>query len=85
MKISKYAVIQALCLLGIVFFSLIDIYLYTNGYFDEKKVTLKYQENNDINYKVYLKENDFFDSEYLEKGRTYITSLIESTIFNLKK
>ena len=30
-----------------------------------------------MDYKVYLKKNDFFDTPYLEKDMTYITSLID--------
>ncbi len=44
---------------------------------NKKIITLNYQENNNIDYKVYLKENNFFDEKYMEKGKTYITSLID--------
>lgn len=47
------------------------------GFQNQKKVTLRYQEENSIDYKVYLKENDYFDEKYIEKGKTYITSLID--------
>lgn len=77
MKTKKYLIIQIICIFGIVFFTSINLFLYLNGYYKETKVTLKYQENNDIDYKVYLKKNDFFETEYLEKGKTYITSLID--------
>ena len=73
----KYLVLEILAIFGVVVFSLVNFYLYKNGYFEEEKVTLKYQENNDIDYKVYLKKNDFFDTPYLEKDKTYITSLID--------
>jgi len=36
-----------------------------------------YIENNSVDYKVYLKENSYFDTPYLEKNKTYITSLID--------
>ncbi len=77
MTSKKYTVIQVLFVICIILFSFVDIFMYKKGYFNEKKVTLKYQENNDIDYKVYLKQNDFFDDKYLEKGQTYITSLID--------
>lgn len=38
---------------------------------------LKYSETGVADYKVYLKNNDFFDVPYLEKGRKYIASLID--------
>lgn len=47
------------------------------GYNNKKVVSLKYRENNNIDYKVYLKDNEYFDSDYIDKGKTYITSLID--------
>lgn len=38
---------------------------------------IAYEENNDVDYKVYLKENNFFETPYLEKDKIYITSLID--------
>lgn len=38
---------------------------------------VEYKENSKIDYQVYLKENDFFDDNYLEKDNQYIASLIE--------
>ena len=40
-------------------------------------VTFKYSEDNSINYKVYLKPNNYFDTPYLGENRTYITSIID--------
>lgn len=45
--------------------------------FNNSFISIKYQENNSINYKVYLKENNYFESPYLGENRTYITSLID--------
>lgn len=77
MTIKKYTIIQVFFVICIVLFSLFELFMYKKGYFEENKVTLKYQENNEIDYKVYLKKNDFFETDYLEKGKTYITSLID--------
>ena len=77
MTSKKYLRLQVLCIFCVVLFSLLDIYMYKKGYFEEKQLTLKYQETNDIDYKVYLKENDFFETDYLGKNKTYITSLID--------
>lgn len=38
---------------------------------------ISYVEKNQIDYKVYLKENDFFDVDYLNMNQAYITSLID--------
>ena len=77
MNNKKYLLFQLICIVGIILLSFIDIYMYNNNYFEEKKVTLKYKEDNSIDYKVYLKKNAFFETPYLEKGKTYITSLIK--------
>jgi len=50
----------------------------------EKHQFIKYNENSQIDYKVYLKENDFYDKSYLEKGKGYIASLIDSISSNFK-
>lgn len=38
---------------------------------------INYDVNSVIDYKVYLKENNYFDKPYLEKDKVYITSLID--------
>ena len=74
---KSYARRQFLIFVFLLIFTIIGISSLYIGLNTKRKVYLKYQENNDIDYKVYLKENDFFDEEYLPKGRTYITSLID--------
>lgn len=41
-----------------------------------KKYYVNYKENSNIDYKVYLKQNEFFANNYLEKDNQYIASLI---------
>ena len=41
----------------------------------EQNIT--YQENSSLDYKVYLKDNDFYDNEYLDKNMVYVASLID--------
>lgn len=36
-----------------------------------------YKENSDVDYKVFLKENEFYENEYVEKDNQYIASLID--------
>lgn len=40
-------------------------------------LNVNYREKSNIDYKVYLKNNEFYDSEYLGKGMTYVASLID--------
>lgn len=35
-----------------------------------------YQMNQDTDYKVYLKENDFINKKYLEKGQVYLQNIV---------
>ncbi|MBR4618281.1 MAG: hypothetical protein IKO49_03150 [Bacilli bacterium] len=42
-----------------------------------KSKTINYTHKSSIDYKVYLKENNFYTSNYLGKGMAYIASLID--------
>ena len=59
------------------FLFLIAAVLVFFGFRDEQEIDLKYNENNSIQYSVYLKENPFFDKKSLPEGETYIASLID--------
>lgn len=37
---------------------------------------LHYSENSDLDYKVYLDDNNYFDEDYLGKNKVYVSSLI---------
>ncbi len=50
---------------------------YRIGFKAPENTKYSYKEDNSVGYKVFLKENSFFDSPYLEEGKTYITSLID--------
>lgn len=39
--------------------------------------SIRYTENSNLEYKVYLKENEFFDMRYLEEDNQYIASIID--------
>lgn len=45
--------------------------------FSNKNEYARYSEKSDIDYKVYLKENNFFKKDYAEKNTQYIASLID--------
>jgi Ca2+/Na+ antiporter len=73
------AVVIALCLLAV------SIYLISNAFSPkekEKKALANYSYNSNINYKVYLKENKFFTSNYLGMNTQYISALIDYIEFN---
>ena len=47
-----------------------------------QKYYIGYNESGSIDYDVYLKDNDFYDSPYLEKNQSYVASLIDKIITN---
>lgn len=55
--------------------SMIFMLIYYNS---EKVEYFKYTENSDIDYKVHLKENTFFENQYLSTDQKYIASLISN-------
>ena len=59
-------------------FVLLGIFFITRKDSSYEEVVISYEEgNNPIDYKVYLKENNFFETPFLEEGVTYISSLID--------
>ena len=59
------------------FFFISGIVLIILGFNDKETINLNYEEANEIHYNVYLKDNVFFDTPYLEEDRTYIANLID--------
>lgn len=66
-----------LAFFSVVIFSIIGCIFARIGTHNYEELKIKYNEKSNINYKVYLKENDFFEEEYLEMNQTYIASLID--------
>ena len=74
---KEYLKRQIMIILCTITFISLGFFFLNIGTNNKKLVTLKYKEENNIDYKVYLKENDFFGEPYIEKGKTYITSFID--------
>lgn len=49
--------------------------------FESEKI-VKYNEKSNLDYKVYLKENDFYEDEYLGKDMLYVANLIDKIIID---
>ena len=45
---------------------------------------ITYNENSNVDYKVYLKQKDFYKKEYLDKDKSYVASLINTISTNFK-
>lgn len=65
----KYFIISSIFLILGIFFLYLS--LDTN-----ERVVINYQSNKNIDYQVFLKNNNFFEQPFLSKGTTYISSLI---------
>ena len=73
-KERKYIIGYILAILAIVLGLFVTIY----GFNDTKLKNISYnEEGSKVNYKVYLKENNYFNDKYLGEGETYIASLID--------
>ena len=51
--------------------------LLKNSFFFRKDKVVNYTEKSNLDYKVYLKENDFYEDEYLGKDMLYVATLID--------
>ncbi len=72
------------CAIVVVFIVSLSFFLL---YFDHgKKQYVTYDETSKIDYKVFLKDNEFFDNDYLGTDKQYIASLIKyiNADFNYK-
>ena len=47
---------------------------------EAKNVEISYAETGSVDYKVYLKENNFYEEEFLGKDKEYIASLIDNIV-----
>lgn len=59
----------------ILFVSAIIFFLNSLNFIQQKNIN--YSENSNLDYNVYLKENEFYDTPYLGKDMLYIASLID--------
>lgn len=60
-----------------IFIVLFSVFLY-EAFDYNMEHTIKYSEGSKIDYKVYLKDNDFYDKEYLNKNMMYVANLIKN-------
>lgn len=73
-NITKYVIICAIC----IFFLVVGIFITIKGFNDFEIKKLSYTQDCDLDYKVYLKPNAYFDTNVLGKDKTYITTLIDN-------
>jgi len=67
-------------------FLILMIYFIINLCVNNQATYINYFENSNLDYKVYLKENNFYESDFLGKDMLYVANLIDkiSIDFNYK-
>lgn len=50
--------------------------------FESKITAVNYSENGNVDYKIYLKDNNYYSGSYLNSGMKYIASLIKTVNVN---
>ena len=50
----------------------------------DRSYFISYNEKSDVDYKVRLKDNEFYEEKYLEKNKGYVASLIDNITSNFK-
>lgn len=56
---------------------MISFILFNNGLNTKTEKEINYQETGNIDYKVYLKENNYYGEDYLTEDKQYIANLID--------
>jgi hypothetical protein len=77
-KFSKYIFVKTFVLyLLVLCLGGFSVFVFVKGIKAQKEYSYVYTENNNVDYAVYLKDNDYFEEKYLGKGKKYIASLID--------
>lgn len=74
-----FAYIGIIIILSILAFSFLTLYIERTGNY-----TVKYNENSNIDYQVFLKENPYFEQNYLGVNNQYLETLIDYINANFK-
>lgn len=74
MKKNKNEIITVIV---IVVFSILSYYFYNKSNTVITKDEINYQEKGKVNYKVYLTDKTYYNSEFLDEGMQYISSIID--------
>ncbi len=78
---SKWIRIQAFVIAMVTLAVALLAIVYNNT---NKNYYINYTENGNVDYKVYLKENDFYKDAYLGKDQIYVAALIDRVVADLK-
>ena len=65
-------------ILLMVLFTVFAYLLFDRGFNVKTKIVVNYQEKSDLNYKVYLHDNDIYNRDYLGMNDRYITKIVDN-------
>ena len=76
---------KIICFLGLIILLSVLFVTFLGVFFKNNKVKyVRYDESSNIDYKVFLKDNDFFEEDYLASDNQYISTLIDYISANFK-
>ena len=78
---QRWIIAQAVVLVIVAIAIAVSAFAYVDL---SKTYYIDYTENSDIDYKVWLKPNNHYDSEWLDEGQAYVASLIDSVKADFK-
>lgn len=72
-------ILTILCAIATLTLTIVSVLLFNSSVaFGPKKPYTSYNEIGNVDYKVYLKDNDFYESSYLNSGMQYVANLIKT-------
>ena len=77
MKAKDLIIKFLLWIIAIIILYVLSFFVFKFSINNYSQEFIFYTQESDIDYKVYLKENNFFETPYLEKDKIYITTLID--------
>lgn len=80
LKFTKYYSYEFRVIMRLIFFIislLIGLFLVIMSFRYDNSKSINYKEQSNVDYKVYLKDNDYYDVDYLGKDKLYIASIID--------
>ena len=75
---------QIVLLILTIFFAIGAVYFYRGSKNIVTQDKINYEENGNVNYKVYLTDKQYYNKDYLDEGMQYISSIIDYIELNFK-
>jgi len=76
---KKWILVQVVILVAVLLFTAVSFGYYTSL---NKTLYINYEEESDIDYKVRLKDNDFYTEEEIGMDKSYVTALVDKFLIN---